>query len=653
MQKFNEDDLYNIILDVPIGLCILDAATLIVEVVNERFVKLSGKSYQEVYGKWYWEPFAEAKAEYEESLITVVRTGQPFHAKKVKLPHISRKKEWVHVTFVYSPVRNKIDQITKIAIWVLEDNEDDHLVEELSAAKQDLQLQRDRLNRFFMQVPAGICVLDGPKHTYELVNTEYQKLFPGRLLQGLPVVEALPELKNTAIEDTLSRVYSTGETFVANALLVPLAYTPDGPVEDRYFNFIYQARLNSNNRIDGILVLVFEVTEQALAQKRIKELNEKLNTNNKHLSEINQELLQSKEQLIDLNIQLVESEAYLRMATESAGVGTWLIEGATGEFKPSKRFKEIFGFPPEHILTYDETLTQMFDPYQQLLNDAAEASMIHGKPFSFEHPLIRQNDAALRWVRSVGKSTFKQDGQLLAFSGVLMDITEQKLDEQRKNDFISMVSHELKTPITSLNGYLQIIKAKAEKDEDAFASSFLIKSLKQVGKMTKMINGFLNISRLESGKIHINKQAFDMADLVKEAEEESLALMTSHHVVFAPVEPTPVIADWDKIGQVITNLINNAVKYSPQGSTINVACVTANDVAMVSVKDEGMGISADDRNKLFERFYRVESHATKSIPGFGIGLYLCKEIIERHEGTIAVKSEVGKGSTFYFTLPIA
>jgi len=702
MQITNEADLYNIVRYAPLGICILDAGTLIAEFVNEKFLEVSGKSYDTIYGKWYWDAFPETQSYYQKELSRVLETGEAYHADEVELMLIRHgKEEWGFVNFVYSPVKNQDGQITKIAVWVLENtlqvkarktitdlnealstsneqllatneeliarredlietqkglvdinDQQKTLVEQLSAAKKGLKFERDRLSRFFMQVPAGICVLDGPEHIYELVNPEYQQLFPGRALLGLPVIEALPELKGTDIEKTLNNVYSTGETFEANALLVPLAFTPDGPVENRYFNFIYEPRLNLNNTVDGILVLVFEVTQQARALKRIEELNKELNNINTELSLSNQELHYSKGQLLELNTQLAENEGYLRMSTQSAGLGTWYIGGSTSEFRPSSGFKEIFGFSAEQELSYDTAILQILEPFRQSVNDSAEMSIIQGRPFSVEYPLIRYNDGMLKWVRSVGKPTFDSYGHFLAFTGVLMDITEQKLDEQRKNDFISMVSHELKTPITSLSGYIQILGLKAKKAEDSAAINLLNKSIRQVSKMTDMINGFLNMSRLESGKIHIDAQPFDMADLLKEAEEESLASITSHHLVFAPVESSLVIADRDKIGQVITNLITNAVKYSPLGSSINIACVTSSDVAMVSVKDEGIGIDQEDIGKLFNRFYRVQNQASISIAGFGIGLYICKEIIERHQGTIAVKSEVGEGSTFYFTLPI-
>ena len=233
-----------------------------------------------------------------------------------------------------------------------------------------------------------------------------------------------------------------------------------------------------------------------------------------------------------------------------------------------------------------------------------------------------------------------------------MNITERKEDDQRKNDFIAMVSHELKTPVTSLKGYLQMLEIKTKNNTDVFIAGAIEKANKQVTKMTAMINGFLNTSRLESGKIQIDRQRFDLAELIRESEEDSIASVSSHYVVYAPVEITFVNADRDKIGQVITNLISNAVKYSPAGSTINVACISINNCATVSVKDAGAGIPDRDKARLFERFYRVQNDSTKAIVGFGIGLYLCSEIVERHDGKIWVESEPGKGSTFYFTLPI-
>lgn len=529
------------------------------------------------------------------------------------------------------------------------------LVNELTVAKQNLQLERDRLNRFFMQVPAGVCVLDGPEHVYELVNKEYQKLFPGRRLHGLPLLEALPEIRGTAIEEILNKVYTTGETYEASSSMVPLAYTPDGPVVERYFNFIYQARLDTNNQVDGIVALAFEVTEAVKDQQALAQNELRLQEMNNELAVANRELTASSEQQAAMNAELIAAYEQIRLSKEAAELGTFDMNMVTGHMEWDARCRQLFGISHQNKVDFEEDFLARLHPDDMDRVRAVLAAtfnkLVSNGNYDVQYRTIGVDDHQVRWVRAKGQVYFGPNDEPLRFIGSVLNITEQKEDDQRKNDFIGMVSHELKTPLTSLNAYLQMLQARARKTEDTFTLSSLDKSVNQVKKMTVMINGFLNVSRLESGKIHIDKRSFDMADLVKEVEDDSIATITSHQVVFAPVVESYVVADGDKIGQVINNFISNAVKYSPLNSTINVACETVDGHAQLSVRDEGFGIKPDDQQKLFDRYYRVESNATH-IAGFGIGLYLCAEIIRRHEGRIWVESEVGKGSTFYFSIPL-
>lgn len=231
-------------------------------------------------------------------------------------------------------------------------------------------------------------------------------------------------------------------------------------------------------------------------------------------------------------------------------------------------------------------------------------------------------------------------------------VIEQKRNDQRKNDFISMVSHELKTPLTSLNSCIQVLQRKILKDDDQLTVNMLELAHSQVRKMTSLINGFLNVSRLESGKIHIERSVFDLSELIRCTEEETRLHVSSHSLLFTTAEPVMVYADKDKIGHVLSNLISNAVKYSPPGSTIEVHAQKQDGQAVVSVKDEGIGVSREDIPRLFERYFRASRLEGQQISGFGIGLYLCKEIVERHGGRIWAESELGLSAQFYFTLPL-
>lgn len=222
-------------------------------------------------------------------------------------------------------------------------------------------------------------------------------------------------------------------------------------------------------------------------------------------------------------------------------------------------------------------------------------------------------------------------------------------EEQQKHNFISMVSHELKTPLTSINAYIQLMQSRHLSDD--FMINTLDKVQKQVKKMSSMINSFLNVARLESGKIHLTKTNFDLDKIICDAVEEVRLIHSTYSIDFVAGLPKLICGDKDKLSSVISNLISNAIKYSDQGSRVLVRSEIVGDMIQVSVTDSGIGIKEVDLNRLFDRFYRVESTQTKTISGFGIGLYLSAEIINQHQGEIWAESNFGVGSTFHFAIP--
>lgn len=246
---------------------------------------------------------------------------------------------------------------------------------------------------------------------------------------------------------------------------------------------------------------------------------------------------------------------------------------------------------------------------------------------------------------------FDAKGNITGVSKIIRDITERKLEEQRKNDFVALVSHELKTPLTYILSYVQMLLSKAKKNNDNFSILSLSRTEIQVKRMTNMINDFLNVGRLEQAKIQLSKTAFELHILIQEIIQENQLLQTSHNIECQHCQATTIYADRDKIGQVINNLISNAIKYSPQNTTIIISSERIENNVKLSVIDQGIGISKKDQQQLFQRFYRVQNERIKNISGFGIGLYLVSEILRYHNTTIAVQSESGKGSIFSFSLP--
>ncbi|WEA01669.1 chemotaxis protein CheB [Mucilaginibacter sp. SJ] len=346
------------------------------------------------------------------------------------------------------------------------------------------------------------------------------------------------------------------------------------------------------------------------------------------------------------------SNKTLGMAIDSAQMGIWSIDVETREFIPSPRLKELFGFHADEPMSYESTIGQIDSTYQPGVTGAIEAAITRGEVCDVEFPLKGFHDGKLRWVRANGNLTHDQDGKPGYFTGVMHDVTVHKQDDIRKSDFIAMASHELKTPLTTLRAYVQMLAAKADKAGDAFAVGALEKANIQVKKMSALINGFLSASSFEAGKIYLNEQPFELNTLLKEIVEDMILITQSHYIIVTSDCNIIVCADRDKIGQVITNFLSNAIKYSAKGKSITVSCRETKDVVEVSITDEGLGIAPQDQEKLFDRYYRVENEQTQNISGFGLGLYLSAEIIQRHKGKVWVESEMNKGSTFYFNLPL-
>lgn len=433
-------------------------------------------------------------------MLTSVWEGNPVRIPNFKV-YLERNgySEECYFDFAYSPITDEHGIISGVLTNVIETTDRVKAFRELETTREELRLsqsriseERDRLMQFFMESPVGICILDGPDLRYEMVNPLYQKLFPGRELLGKKLLDAIPELKEDKIIGVLHGVMSTGITYNGVNQLIPMSRTESGEIEQRYFDFIYQARFDSDRKPKGILVFALEVTEH-------------------------------------------------------------------------------------------------------------------------------------------------------------------KLEEQRKNDFISIVSHELNTPLTSLNGVVQLVESRMKTldIDDEFLSRGMTRATIQVKRMASMISGFLNVSRLESGQIYLNKTELDFTTLVVEAMDELQLSSSRHQLIMECRDKHMILVDKEKMISVITNLMANAVKYSPKGGKIEIDCSVKEDNLIFSVKDNGIGIANHDLTYIFERYYRVSERQTKNISGFGIGLYLSAQIVELHQGRIWTESHLEQGSQFFVSLPLS
>ncbi|HTE01309.1 MAG TPA: PAS domain S-box protein [Mucilaginibacter sp.] len=225
---------------------------------------------------------------------------------------------------------------------------------------------------------------------------------------------------------------------------------------------------------------------------------------------------------------------------------------------------------------------------------------------------------------------------------------EIKILNARKDEFIGIASHELKTPLTSINGYLQILERNLANDPNA---GFVKKTKTQLNKLLVLVSDLLDVSKIQAGKLDLVLEAFNFHNLLTEAMEIVQLLNVSHELILnSDSEQLPVLADRQRLEQVIINLLTNAIKYSPGAKQVHIDVTRSDKYISVKIKDFGIGIPEEQQEKIFSRFFRADGLAPY-MSGLGLGLYISKEIIDRHKGEIGVKSESGKGSEFYFSIP--
>lgn len=244
------------------------------------------------------------------------------------------------------------------------------------------------------------------------------------------------------------------------------------------------------------------------------------------------------------------------------------------------------------------------------------------------------------------------EGRVIGAAKIARDISERKAFEQRKDEFISMASHELKTPITSLKGFTQILQRRLRQTKNEDALNLLARMDAQINKITKLIGELLDVSKMQAGPLEYHKELFNLNTLVQEMVENVQGTSRTHSLGLTHLSQIEIVGDRDRIGQVVMNLLTNAIKYSPDASRVDIRVDTDPERhnAIVSVQDYGLGIAKDHQQHIFERFYRVRGQG-QTFPGLGIGLSICNEIVTRHGGQIIVESEEGKGSTFSVLLP--
>jgi two-component system sensor histidine kinase VicK len=354
------------------------------------------------------------------------------------------------------------------------------------------------------------------------------------------------------------------------------------------------------------------------------------------------------------------AERLYRVIVENAPLGIFHFDRTPVITACNDYFVQIIGSSKRLLLGLN-LLTLRNEPIMRCIR-----ATLSGEHSRYEGEYTSVTARKLTPVRAHFAPCYDEQGQVAGGVGIVEDITERKQAERElsrlfreaqeavrvRDDFLTIASHELKTPLTPLSLRLATCERRLERGEPVDPAS-LRQARQHLQRLTMLINDLLDTSRIQSGGLALHPQPTRLDVLVEHVIRLTEGAHDANHRIelHAPGTPAQVLGDPYRLEQVITNLLENALKYSPNGGTIRVTLETRGDVVLLSVRDQGIGIPADQQQHLFERYFRAGNVSTLSYGGLGLGLYICRDIVERHHGRIWVESEVGRGSTFYVALP--
>jgi PAS domain S-box-containing protein len=341
------------------------------------------------------------------------------------------------------------------------------------------------------------------------------------------------------------------------------------------------------------------------------------------------------------------------LETMAEGVGIIDINGQMTYANPMAQ--KILG------LSYDDILKRTFyaSDWQNLKVDGTplpqedhpmQITMATGKPV-YDCEIAVQPPNGDRFYISINAAPILNDkGEVVAGIGTFMDVTNRRKLTQQKDEFISVASHELRTPITSLKASLQLLNKMKDNPSAPLLPKLIDQSNKSLDKVSILVTDLLNVSRMNDGQLQLNKAWFKVSQMIDECCDH--VRMAGQYTIITDGDlDLEVYADAMRIDQVVINLVNNCMKYAPDSKEIHIRIEKQDDMARIWVIDKGHGIAADKMPHLFERYYRGDANSIQ-YSGLGLGLYICAEIIKKHNGQIGVESTVGQGSAFWFTLPL-
>lgn len=617
----------------------------VIEFANDAMLKIwdkdrsvIGKPLEEALPELKGQPFIDMFARVWREGITI--SGTDTAADLI----VDGTLQTFYFDFEYRAIKNKDGQVycilhtaTDVTERILSTRREQGLAEELRAANEELsaaneelyqineelnesqdhlrQLYEDladsdaRFRSMVRQAPIGMCIVRATDLVVQDVNDAFLELVgkPRREFENHPIWEGVPEAADP-YAPVMNGVIETGQTFVAKEHEVMLIRNSNPEVI--FVDFVYEPMFQ-DGKVTAVMVLAIEVSDKVKARKSIEEVEERV-----------------------------------RLAVDAAEMGTFDADLVAGHMVTSPRFNQILGL--NAAPQWSEILS-MIHPDDRLKRDLALDKAVKSGELFYEARVQTGISGSQKWIRVQGKVYFNADQKPYRMLGTLLDITNYKRLVQQKDDFISIASHELKTPITSLKASLQLLERMKNNPSAEMLPKLIEQSTKSMRKISGLVDDLLNVSRTNQVQLTLNKSNFALADVI-ETCRSLISVAGDYNLIVKGDETLQLYGDERAVDQVIVNLVNNAVKYAPASKEIILGVESQGDGARISVTDKGPGISSDKIAHLFDRYYQAQPSGFNN-SGLGLGLYICADIIKRHGGQIGVDSALGEGSTFWFTLP--
>jgi len=550
---------------------------------------------------------------HEDQLVPVTRHG-------------ARQDVWW--TYGYSPIPDG-DDVGGVLV-VCKDVTEEHLHRcRLAQDKQALEAEvlrrrqeSERLNVLFKQAPGFMCILRGPQHVFEFTNHAYMRLVGERELIGRPVRDCLPDAAGQGFFEQLDAVYQSGQPLTASEQELWLEPELGAPRRLGYVDFVYQPIVEQDGSVSGIFVEGSDVTDKVHARQALRT---------------------SQRRLAD------------GMRAAHMTVWEWNVVSGTVEF--SDGAADIIGVPTDGLTRPWGWLS----PAQAaIVAMACDRAVAQRGDFHVVVRSDRGDSPSPRWTDFRGSVSCDDDGRPQRVRGVTMDVSTRKQAEEElreadrlKNEFLAMLAHELRNPLAPISSAAQLLKRLSGEDHRIGLASDIIE--RQVGHMSSLVDDLLDASRMSRGLVDLDKQPADLQALLDEAIEQVRPLLEQKQHRLdrrGGAEPMIVFGDRKRLVQVLANVLNNAVKYTPQCGHIRIEQHDDADQVQLSISDDGIGMSAELLPRVFDLFTQADRSADRSQGGLGIGLSLVKGMVELHGGRVSATSDgEGLGSTFTIRLP--